>query len=148
MKDEIRPTNDPRDRLDQLRGRKEEPEELLELEEEEDDLKPAQDDGRCYSNISAGRQLKPSVIFRFIKGNAKACEYSYLVQTDWDGGGVIKMDFSGSSVTIEGRNLEPIFYGLAAHRTAWVREIDDLQARANLPKDAPVVTKINVTEAK
>jgi hypothetical protein len=146
MNDDMRPTTDPRTRLDQLRRRKDDEQEILPLEEEEQGLEPAEDDGRCYSTVSADRIWKPMLVLRFINGDAKARSYSYLVGIDWDASAAIVIDFSGSTVTIEGRNLRPIFDGLCAHRVSWVREIDDLQARANLPKEAPVVTKIEVTE--
>jgi hypothetical protein len=148
MNDDILPTNDPRTRLDQLRRRKEDGQEILTLDEEEDELEPAEDDGRCYSIVSADRMRKLALELRYLTGDGKALAYSYLVSIDWSPSEGIKMDFSGNAVEIRGRNLRAIFDAAVAQRLAYVREMDDLQARANLPSGAPVVTKIKVTDLR
>jgi hypothetical protein len=98
----------------------------------------------AYSILSADRQRKVMVEFRRKNGNAKALAYSYLVALDFDPSEGIAMDFSGYTVKIAGRNLRPLFEGVVAQRVAVVREMDELQAEANLPQDATVVTKIEI----
>ena len=86
------------------------------------------------------------VTFRLLGGNAKALAYSYMVAADFDPSEGIKLDFSGYTVQITGRNLRPVFDGLVAQRVAVVREMDALQADANLGDKATVVTGIKITE--
>jgi len=98
----------------------------------------------AFSMISADRQRKIMVEFRMLAGNSKALAYSYLVGADFDPSKGIQLDFSGYAVTIEGRNLRSGYNGLISHRVAVVREMDELQAEANVPADEVVVTKIEV----
>jgi hypothetical protein len=98
----------------------------------------------AYSMISADRQRKIMVEFRMLDGNRKARAYSYLVGIDFNPSEGIIADFSGETVAISGRNLLPLLDGLVSQRIAVVREMDELHAEANLPKDATVVTKIEI----
>jgi hypothetical protein len=113
--------------------------------QEPDPPAPADADD-AYSVVSADRQHKLMVVFRFKDGNAKALAYSYLVGIDFDPSEGIVLDFSAYEVRVSGRNLAPLFAGLVAQRVAVVQEQDDLQAEATLPKDATVVTGIVVSE--
>ena len=98
----------------------------------------------AFSMVSADRMRKVMVVFRMLNGNAKALAYSFLVAIDLDPSGSILIDFTGYTVAITGRNLIPLFDGLAAHRIAVVREMDELQAEANLPEEETVVLKIEI----
>ncbi len=148
MNNDNRTMNDPARRADDLRRGRRETDVSVALEEDEVELEDAEEEFACYSLVSADRMRKVSLVLHFIDLDAQALTYSYLVSTRWTRSKAIKMDFSGYAVEIEGRNLRPIFDGLATQRLASVREIDDLQARANLPEDATVVTKITITEIK
>jgi hypothetical protein len=96
----------------------------------------------AYSMISADRQRKIMVEFRFLNGNRKARAYSYLVGIDFNPSEGIIVDFSGETVAISGRNLLPLFDGLVSQRIWSVREMDELQAEARRLRDATVITKI------
>lgn len=106
------------------------------------------DDQEAYSVLSADRQHKLMVEFRFKTGNARAFAYSYLVSIEFDPSKEIRMDFSGYEVRIAGRNLNPLFAGLVAQRVAVVNEMDDLHAEATFPKSAMVVTRIEVVDSE
>jgi hypothetical protein len=113
----------------------------------EDDLEFEPDKPTAaFSLISADRQQKVMVEFRMMSGNAKGLAYSYLVAVDYAPGEGIKLDFSGYAVAITGRNLRPLVNGLLAQRVAVVREMDELQAEANLGEEATVVTGIKIKE--
>lgn len=103
-----------------------------------------EEDRPAFSMVSADRQRKVMVEFRTKDGNAKARSYSFLAGIDFNPSKGIAMDFSTDKVTITGRNLRPLFDGLVAQRVAVVREMDDLQAEANLPDEATVVLKIEI----
>jgi hypothetical protein len=111
--------------------------------EEEIDFAP-ESDREAYSILSADRMRKVMVEFRLLAGNAKALAYSYLVRADFNPSEGITLDFTGYDVTITGRNLRPVFEGLVAQRIAVVREMDELQAEAEQPSDATVVTSIEI----
>jgi hypothetical protein len=98
----------------------------------------------AYSMISADRQRKIMVEFRFLNGNRKARAYSYLVGIDFNPSEGIIVDFSGETVAISGRNLLPLYDGLVSQRIWSVREMDELQAEASRPRDATVITKIEI----
>ena len=108
----------------------------------------AEEDAPAFSTLSADRQQKVMLELRFKTGNARALAYSYLVSMQFDPSAGIIMDFSGYEVRISGQNLHPLFAGLVAQRVAVVNEIDDLQAEASQPKDATIVTKIEVVRAE
>ena len=100
-------------RLAELRQGREEPippenADGLEFEPEETNA--------AFSILSADRMHKLMVEFRLLGGNAKGLAYSYMVAADFDPSEGIKLDFSGYAVQITGRNLRPLFDGLA--RTA------------------------------
>jgi len=98
----------------------------------------------AFSILSADRQQKLMVDFRFLNGNAKALSYSYLVACDLNPSKGIELDFSGYTVTLAGRNLRPVYDALVSQRCAVVREMDDLHAEADLGAKATVVTKITI----
>lgn len=107
----------------------------------------ADDEGapEAFSLLSADRQQKVMLEFRFKDGNARALPYSYLVSLDFDPSNGIGMDFSGYEVRVAGRNLEPLFTGLVSQRVAVVREVDPLHAAASADEDSTVVTHIAIT---
>ena len=128
-------------RLAELRQENAEPaaddaEEGIEFEPVEE--KPA------FSMVSADRQRKVMVEFRMLAGDSKARTYAFLAGIDYNPDTGIVMDFSADTVTITGRNLGPLMDGLVAQRVAVVREMDELQAEANVPDGETVVLKIEV----
>jgi hypothetical protein len=104
----------------------------------------SEDAEAAFTILSADRQHKLMVEFRLLNGNAKALAYSYLVALDMDPSVGIRMDFSGYTVAISGRNLRPLFDGLCAQRVAVVREMDALQAEATAAPGAAIVTGIEI----
>jgi len=104
----------------------------------------AEEGEAAFTILSADRQHKLMVEFRLLNGNAKALAYSYLVALDMDPSVGIRMDFSGYTVAISGRNLRPLFDGLCAQRVAVVREMDALQAEATAAPGAAIVTAIEI----
>jgi hypothetical protein len=132
---------DPKNQLNALRG------ETAALGDEEpvaDEIPEAENSPDAFS-IVADRRQKLMVAFRFQDGNAKALSYGYLVAIDFDPSEGIAMDFSGYEVRLKGRNLGPLFSGLVSQRIGVVQEADALHADATLPKDATVVTAIEIT---
>jgi hypothetical protein len=103
---------------------------------------------KAFSFISADRQQKQMVEFRLLEGNAEALAYSYLVRAKYNPSEGIVLDFSGYTVTIKGRNLQPGYNGLVAQRVALVRVMDELHADANLPAAATVVTGIEIKQVE
>jgi hypothetical protein len=98
----------------------------------------------AFSLVSADRQHKAMVEFRFLTGNTKALAYAYLAALDYDPSEGITMDFGGYEVHLRGRNLRPLFDGLVAQRVAWVQEMDDFQSQVHQAESATVVTRIEV----
>lgn len=80
----------------------------------------------------------------FLTGSARALAYGYLVAVEYDPSGGLALDFSAVTVRITGRNLGPLFTGLAAQRVTVVREEDELQAAAREPDTVTRVTRISV----
>jgi hypothetical protein len=143
MTDRYSAKGDAARRLAELRKGEPEPS----VTEEGDGLEFEPDDAQAaFTILSADRQHKLMVEFRFLTGNAKGLAYSYLVGADFNPSEGIKLDFSGYAVAITGRNLRPLFDGLIAQRVAVVREMDALHAEANLEDKATAVTSIKVTE--
>ena len=141
MSDNFTSKVDAAKRLAELRQEGAEPaaaqvEEGIIFEPEEE--KPA------YSMVSADRQRKVMVEFRMLDGDRKARTYAFLAGIDFNPSKGIVMDFSADAVTITGRNLRPLLNGLISQRVAVVREMDDLQAEANLPDGETVVLKIEI----
>jgi hypothetical protein len=142
--DKYKRPGDPAARLAELReGKKPAPaadEALLETGE------ALEEGGEAFSVLSAARMQKVMVEFRFKNGNAKALAYSYLVSIDLDPSAEIVMDFSVCKVRLVGRNLRPLFAALLSQRAAFVQETDELHAEATIPKDATVITQIELKE--
>ena len=110
---------------------------------EEAEFEPEQDYG-AFTLVSADRQRKVAVEFRMLNGDRKSRTYAFLAGIDYNPSTGIVMDFSADKVTITGRNLGSLMDGLVPQRVGVVREMDDLQAEANLPDDAIVITKIEI----
>jgi hypothetical protein len=98
----------------------------------------------AFSMVSADRMRKVMVEFRMLKGDVKARPYAFLAGIDYNPDTGIVVDFSADKVTITGRNLRPLLSGLISQRVAVVREMDDMQAEANVPDGETVVLKIEV----
>ena len=99
----------------------------------------------AFSILSADRQQKLMLELRLLNGNVRGFPYSYLADIDFNPTEGIKLDFTAYAVTIAGRNLRPLVDGLLAQRVAVIRMMDDLQADVNMPEEATVVTRIDIT---
>ncbi|HEX3146675.1 MAG TPA: hypothetical protein VHR66_01150 [Gemmataceae bacterium] len=143
MKDDgFRGRFDPATRLADLRG-----EGKNNAADDEDIVEAEPDsDTEAFSVISADRQQKLMVEFRFKDGNAKARAYSYCVGIDYNPSEGIKLDFGEQEVKLYGRNLESLFAGLVSQRVAVVREMDRLHAEATVPEKETVVTRIEMND--
>lgn len=147
--DKFKHSTDPATRLAELRsGGPKKPAavdadaELVEAEE----LSEA--GGESFSVLSAARMQKMMLELRFRTDDADAFPYSLLVRAKLDKSKDILLDFSIAEVRISGRRLRPLYAAIVAQRAAFVQEMDDLYAEAELEADATVVTAINVIERK
>jgi|GEM_PF-6375760 len=136
--DKLKKPSDAAARLAELReGKKPAEPALLETEESEEADK-------AFSTVSADRQQKIMLVLWFKNGNATAKAYSYLAGIDFNPSAGIVLDFVGCEVRITGRNLQPLFAGLAAQRIQSIHEMDDLYAEATATPATTVVTRIEV----
>ena len=84
----------------------------------------------------------PMIELRAKTGNATALDYGWLAQVDFDPSVGITLHFDRLVVTIEGRNLRPLFDGIVRKRVLWVQEEDRLVAAA-MPSQETRVTTIH-----
>ena len=59
---------------------------------------------------------------RLRSGVRLALPYSYLSHVNFDPSAAIEAVFSSHAVTIQGRNLRPVYEGLLVHRVEWLQE--------------------------
>ncbi len=55
-------------------------------------------------------------------GVSTALSYSYMSMVRFNPRGTLELDFAGSTVTVRGVNLKPLFDGLRTHTTATIAE--------------------------
>lgn len=55
-------------------------------------------------------------------GTRTALSYSYLVSIRFEAGGALTLEFVGHTVTISGRNLEPVYIALKGHTAQRIAE--------------------------
>ena len=79
---------------------------------------------RAYSVIRGRRGQLLMLEFRFANGNRTALGYPYLVGVDFDLSGVLVLQFSGRTVTVEGSNLLPVYEALLNHAVGYLQELD------------------------
>ena len=99
----------------------------------------------AFSTLSADRQQKVMLEFRYKSGDAEALSYSYLTRAYFNPSKGIRLVFVEGGARIEGRNLRPVFAAIVAQRAAFVQEQDDLYAEGSAAADTPVVTRIEVS---
>lgn len=78
-------------------------------------------------------------------GISTALSYSYLSMIRFDPSGTLDLDFAGSTVTVRGVNLKPLFDGLRTHTTAIIAE-----SRGTAPRDQsePFVESIAMNDGQ
>ena len=98
---------------------------------------------RAFAIARGVRPFVPMLELRFANGNAKAFEYSFLEQADFNPSQGIRLKFSNALVTIRGTNLSPLFAGIVRHQARWIREASPNEDFL-LPAAATIVSAINV----
>lgn len=106
------------------------------LSEDRFDLAPsgdggAVDDFHAFGWLRGIRERASMLELRKKSGNVLAVAYSWVEQVEFDPTEGIVLQVHGSTIHIEGRNLNDevqpevrLFQGIARHRVAWVREAD------------------------
>ena len=79
---------------------------------------------------------------RLRAGTRLALPFSYLAHVTFDPSSGIEAVFSTHAVTIQGRNLRPIYEGLLQHRIEWLQEGDPRHDPH--PESATYITRITV----
>ena len=79
---------------------------------------------------------------RLRSGVRLALPYSYLSYFELDSSGAIQAVFASHTVTIQGRNLRPVYEGLSQHRIEWIQEGDPRHDPH--PETATYITRIAV----
>ena len=102
--------------------------------------KTAPDNGVFGLRADAGNALMLDVRLR--SGARLALPYSYLIFINFDPSTGIEAVFSSHAVTIQGRNLRPIYEGLLLHRVEWLQEGDPRHDPH--PETATYITRIAV----
>ncbi len=97
---------------------------------------------RAYSVIRGRRGQLLMLEFRLANGNRMALGYPYLVGVDFDLSGVLVLEFSGRTVTVEGSNLKPVFEALQNHAVGYLQELD--AERDQMEEGEPFIQGITV----
>lgn len=97
---------------------------------------------RAYSVIRGRRGQLLMLEFRLANGNRMAMGYPYLVGIDFDLSGVLALQFSGRTVTVEGSNLMPVFEALLNHAVGYLQELD--AERDQMEEGEPFIQGITV----
>lgn len=96
---------------------------------------------KAFGPTPAPKQPPPMIDVRHASGQRRGIAYGYLVEPVYTPDTLISLTTTHSTVTIEGRNLEPVFDALLQHKLGFVQEWS--AARFDPPEeDAPVITKI------
>lgn len=85
-------------------------------------------------------QLELDFVFR--TGDHHAFPYAHLLCLHFDASGTIALTFTGHEVTIEGRNLGPLYTGILHHNVECVFEAGS--RHAEFSESETVVEKISV----
>lgn len=109
-------------------------------------------EGVAYTEYSRGR-YGHRLLFHLSDGGVQALQYAALINPKWSSDGSIELDYVGHKVTIEGRNLQPLYFAIANDMAAEIYE--DHSLRDTLPRDPeerkrarakPYVKKIMIAE--
>jgi hypothetical protein len=113
-------------------------------EEDEEALEPdtAND---SVSRTRVSRWPEVSLRLGFQSGKQRALPYHMLQDLHFDPDSGVVLEFVHCRVEIRGRNLAPLFDGLADHKIRHIREIEALAAE-RFPEGDTVVTKIAVID--
>ncbi len=77
-------------------------------------------------------------------GDCVALGYPYLVKIKFQPSQGMTLTFTDTKVTLEGRNLAPIYHGLVAHQLKVISEIDPQYD--DRPEGETVVNRITVED--
>ena len=97
--------------------------------------------------ISRSGHTEPAIAymlaFELLDGSKHAFEYSHLYRIELSSNGEIVLEFSGHSVTVQGRNLDRLFSELVSHRCQLIAATDPLQGHL---QQGCVVTSVVIAE--
>ncbi len=112
------------------------------LEKHRNKSKKPEDDNSFFTPTRDSRQ---AIMLEFILRNGKrhSWGYPYLNYVGFESAAEVQIGFTGlSPITIEGRNLLPLYKGLLEHRIRNIREAGELPD--DLPEDKTVIYKIKL----
>ena len=137
-------SEDMKERLRRIRQSREATPPEMTLEDDEEGIEPdAANDSVSRARVS--RWPEVSLRLGFQSGKQRALPYHMLQDLLFDPDTGVVLEFVHCRVEIRGRNLAPLFDGLADHKIRHVREIEALAAE-RFPDGETVVTKIAVVD--
>lgn len=83
---------------------------------------PPQKSFQSLMQAAVGAEITLDI--RLKGGNAIALPYSYLLSIHYNAQGKITLTWAHATVTIEGRNLKPIYDGMLTHNVSFIHEGD------------------------
>ena len=92
---------------------------------------PDEIDYRAFGVNRGGRQVLMLDVRTLTKGRL-GFAYSYLENVLFDESGFLVLSFGTAKITVEGRNLAPLYEALLNHKVRYVR-----QENPNIEKDVP-----------
>jgi len=91
--------------------------------------KPAEEmpAGDKFFSVLLGEGIQENFLELQFKNGLQTCfSYTDLLWFNHDPeSGCIDMEFGGFLITVKGRGLKPLFYGIKGKRVAWVKEADN-----------------------
>jgi hypothetical protein len=115
-------------------------------------VRPAQEsevtEERSFANGRVGNRAQVTLVFRKKNGSVRGFSYVHFfsIESDKPAEG-FSIEFSQFRVTVSGRNLEPLFRLVCAHRVAEIGEVDSSEFFARAEKE-PLVERIDFRSLK
>jgi hypothetical protein len=106
-------------------------------------LEPEAVEERSYANGRVGNRAQVTLVFRKKNGSVRGFSYVHFfgIESDNPADG-FAIEFSQIRVTVSGRNLEPLFRMVCAHRIAEICEVDG-GAVFRAGEQEPIVERID-----
>lgn len=105
----------------------------------------------AFGWLANERDRAVMIEFRHANGDITALAYPLLESARFNPSNGITLNFSGTTVTIIGTNLNAevqpssrLFEGITRHRVVWVQEMDDAKNAASSATD-PMIDEISIT---
>jgi hypothetical protein len=111
-------------------------------------LEPEAAEERSYANGRVGNRAQVTLVFRKKNGSVRGFSYVHFfaIESDNPAEG-FAIEFSQVRVTISGRNLEPLFRLVCAHRIAEICEVES-SSLFKTGEHEPVVERIDFRSLK